>query len=210
MSQRGKTQRAGVTPPKPPEPGKHFTAKIPSSGTIVEFVWVSTDAAQAGKGFWFSTKELAPEPPKELALPEGIKLAVRKPTAEQWLAARKNNPADAIQDLDGGLGEYLADGRVIGQSDIAKDDFFNSPHSGTERTDRRAELEWKAQDNTAISPDEKIAAIVALGHPKTAAITPEDAKNIMDYVKRKRADAAKDKIKPEKFAYRIVIDSPIP
>jgi hypothetical protein len=187
-----------------PRPAEAFY--VGKVGSEIDFVWVAEDAAQAGKGFWFSTKELASEPPKELELPEGIKLAVRKPTAEQWLAARKNQPADAIENLDGGKGEYLADGRVIGQSDIARDNFFHSPHRIKERIDIRAELERKAQDNNAISAEEKVAAMGALGYAKSVQVTPEVAKDISDYVKRKRtADAAKDRVK-EEFAYRIVIE----
>ncbi|MCX6875965.1 MAG: hypothetical protein NTW21_19480 [Verrucomicrobia bacterium] len=182
-----------------PRPGEPFNV-----GDGVELAWVSDDPGQAGSGFWFSTTERAKKPPEVFDLPEGIKLSVKWPSVEQWQAARKNNTNDAIKDLDGGKGEYLVDEMVIGQSEMAKGEKWNQPWDPAKRIG-----ETKAIPEPAEPSDEDIK--------KMAKELSKEKLNYRDKIPEARAalnekakTEARDHAVTETFAYRFVIESPIP
>lgn len=100
-----------------PAPGDaFFVGESSDKGT--RFVWVG----DANKGFWMATGEMAQQPAALKFVAGGLDLGrslnCRMPKAQEWLdALGAKNPE--IGDLDGGFGERLAGGQVIGRAEKA-------------------------------------------------------------------------------------------
>lgn len=100
-----------------PVPGDaFFVGDSAEKGT--RFVWVG----DAGKGFWIGTGEMAQQPAALKFVAGGLDLGrslnCRMPKAQEWLDALGAKNPD-IGELDGGFGERLAGGQVIGRAEKA-------------------------------------------------------------------------------------------
>jgi hypothetical protein len=98
-----------------PGPGDaFFVGESAEQGT--RFVWVG-DSKQ---GFWMGTRETKEPPAPQKFVAAGVdlgrNLACRMPKAEEWQAAFKASLPDLLE-LDGGFGEFLVGGQVIGKAD---------------------------------------------------------------------------------------------
>jgi hypothetical protein len=111
-----------------------FPALIPSqkndktfSLSETHFVWI--ERTDKTPGFWISRSEIAPgnyekghgdDEIKEIAKHMGALPAswvIRRPTADEWNAAHARNGTDGLEKFNGGLGEVLDDGKIIGTAD---------------------------------------------------------------------------------------------
>ncbi len=97
-----------------PRPGDgFFVGDSAEKGT--RFVWVGDDK----QGFWMGSGEMEQQPAPLKFVAAGVdlerNLSARMPKAEEWLAASKDSPPGLL-DLDGGFGERLAGGMVIGKA----------------------------------------------------------------------------------------------
>lgn len=103
-----------------PGAGEKFHVDAPAGGGRIDFAWVPLKAA-GNDGFWVTATELetAPAPALKFMADEvdlRASLKCRLPKADEWLAAFAAKNPD-ISGLDGGFGEWLAGGLVIGKAD---------------------------------------------------------------------------------------------
>jgi len=186
-----------------PKNGESFQAS--AGGKDIKFVWV--EAVDAEK-CWFSMDEMDIAPPESVSIAGVIDLPCKSPTVKQWLAARKVAKDGSIKDLDGGKGEYLRGGKVIGRSNMA--------------TDPKWEVEVDAGELKKQTMQKVFAEKVEISEAKldprfsglTGAAAVRDNSGLLKQIQRELQKKANDEavrnVPIESFSYRWVIEPPLP
>lgn len=170
-------------------PRKADDFSVMVDGKAVDFVWVDKAAC------WVATEQTPAEPGRVKV--EGVAgdVTCQSPTEQQWREAGK---LAAIKDLGDKKAEYLRDNKVIGKSFRVQDDEFTKPMDESARK--------KKTLSKAIIPITPATAEVVRYMGEWKKHNP--GKSLAAY-NAERQDFMRE-LSEEKFAYRWVIEPPLP
>jgi hypothetical protein len=200
--------------PKPAD--VRFSAHVDPGKIPASFCWVKTSS---DKGCWFSDDEVE-KPASKVLLVDDITLPCTQPTADQWKAACANADIKHLDKAPFGKGEILRDGKVVGCADfseLTQDGKWKEPFDAEARKTATIKLVGvKANFAPAQIEAERDRLLDVIKKTKGQAETfKAEVQNAClaqakaNLKEKAEQDAAKNAEK-ESFAYRIVVEYPIP